>query len=57
MTAGDGAGTLEVLVDGTEVYRTTTANLPAAGLKTLQIGIETPRQTFVLVSDDVAARR
>lgn len=57
MTAGDGAGTLEVLVDGTEVYRTTTANLPAAGLKTLQMGNETPRQTFVLVSHDVAARR
>jgi len=57
VTAGPGAGTFEVFLDGTEVYRTTTATLPAAGLKTLQVGNDTARQPFILLADDVLTRR
>lgn len=57
MTAGADAGTIEVFLDGEEIYRTTTASLTAEGLKRLQIGNDTARQTFTLVADDVLAQR
>jgi len=56
VTAGTGAGTLVMRVDGTQVYATSTASLGTAGVATLQIGNDTRRQPFVVYVDDVEAR-
>jgi hypothetical protein len=56
ITAGSGAGTLEVRLDGALVYQTSSATLPAGGILTVQIGNETARQTFDLVADNITAR-
>ena len=55
--AGNGASTIEVFLDGADVYRTTSADLDAAGVKTLQIGNDTSKQAFVLLADNVEGRR
>lgn len=57
VTAGAGAGTVEVFLDGAEVYRTTAASIGTSGIKTVQIGNETPKQAFTLLVDDVEVRR
>jgi hypothetical protein len=55
-SAGDGASTLAVLVDGVEVYRTATANLGIAGLGRIQFGNDTKAQPLGVVVDDVEVR-
>ncbi|HEY3020261.1 MAG TPA: hypothetical protein VGJ32_08715 [Solirubrobacteraceae bacterium] len=55
-TAGAGASTLTVRIDGVQVYTTTTASLGTAGVGILQIGNDTKSQAFVVVADDVEAR-
>jgi hypothetical protein len=56
ITAGTGASTIEVKLDGIVVYTTTTASLGTAGVLMFQIGNETVAQAFRLVADDIAAR-
>ncbi len=53
ITAGTGISTLEVLVNGTTVYQTTTASLGTAGIPTIQIGNETAKQAFTLIADNL----
>ena len=55
-TAGAGASTITVRLDGNQVYSTTAASLGTAGVATLQIGNDTKSQSFVVVADDVEAR-
>lgn len=50
------AGTVEVWINGTTVFRSTAANLGTSGLATLQLGNDTKRQAFDLAIDDVIAR-
>jgi len=57
VAAGTGASTLEVFLDGIQVYRTTGANIDAAGVKTMQIGNDTSKQAFTLVADNIEVRR
>jgi hypothetical protein len=55
-TAGAGASTITVRIDGNQVYSTTSASLGTAGVATLQIGNDTKSQAFVVVADDIEAR-
>jgi Laminin G domain len=45
--------TVEVLKDGTLIYRTTSANLGTAGVSTVQIGNDTAAQAFTVVADTI----
>jgi hypothetical protein len=56
IAAGTGASTVEVRLDGALVYQTSSANLPAGGILTIQIGNDTARQTFALVADNITVR-
>jgi len=56
LTAGSGASTIVLTMDGAEIYRTATASLGSSGIARLQIGNDTKRQTFRLQADDVEAR-
>ncbi|HEV8688332.1 MAG TPA: Ig-like domain-containing protein [Gaiellaceae bacterium] len=56
ITAGAGASTIEVKLDGIVVYTTTTASLGTAGVLKFQIGNDTVAQAFRLVADDIAVR-
>ena len=51
--AGTSASTVEVWLNGTRVYQTSTASLSTAGVATIQVGNETKAQTFSLVADNV----
>jgi hypothetical protein len=55
VTAGAAASTLEVRLDGTLIYQTSTASLGTAGAATLQIGNDTQNQAFVLYVDNITA--
>lgn len=57
VTAGPGAGTVEVSLSGTPVYRTTTASLGTAGVNRVEIGSNARRQAFDAVFDNVTVRR
>jgi len=46
------ASTVEIGLNGTTVYQTSAATLPA-GIATVQIGNDTKRQTFDLAVDNV----
>jgi hypothetical protein len=50
---GTGATTIEVRLNGTLVVRTPAARLGTAGIRTIQIGNDTSKQTFNLVADNV----
>jgi hypothetical protein len=50
---GAGASTVEVRLNGTQVYQTSTANLGTASVATVQIGNETKAQTFTLYADNI----
>jgi hypothetical protein len=54
VAGGTGASTIEVRLNGTLVYSTTTASF-TAGVRTLQIGNETARQAGTIVADDIEA--
>ena len=47
------ASTVEVYLNGTRIYQTTTASLGTAGVATVQIGNDTAAQAFDVVVDDV----
>jgi hypothetical protein len=48
------ASTIEIRLNGTVVYSATNASLGTAGIRTIQLGNDTSKQTFSLVADDVA---
>jgi hypothetical protein len=54
IVAGAGASTVEVALNGTLVYQTTSASLTGSGVATVQIGNDTGAQAFNLVADNVA---
>ena len=56
VTAGSGASTVQVWLNGGQVYQTTTGSLGTAGLATVQIGSDSPSQTFTQVVDNVVIR-
>jgi hypothetical protein len=47
------SSTVEVRLNGTLIYQTTSANLGTAGVSTLQIGNDTAAQAFNLVADTI----
>jgi hypothetical protein len=53
VTAGS-ASTLEVSLNGSQIYRTTAANLGSSGVATVQIGNDTKTQAFDLLADEIA---
>jgi hypothetical protein len=53
ITAGTGS-TVEVSVNGTVRYRTTSASLGTAGVATVQIGNDTAAQAFSIVADTIS---
>lgn len=55
ITAGPGASTIEVKLDGATIFSTTTADLGATGLKTIQIGNHAASKGYTIVVDDVSA--
>ena len=57
VVAGTGVSTVEVRLNGTTVYRNTTASLGYEGIATVQIGNDTAKQTFTLHADNIEARR
>jgi hypothetical protein len=54
VTGPAGAGTVAVSLNGTQIFRTTTATLGTAGVATVQLGNETKKQPFQLVVDNLA---
>jgi hypothetical protein len=52
ITAGT-ASTVEVSLNGTQVYRSTTQSLGTAGVSTIQVGNDTTAQAFNLVADTI----
>jgi hypothetical protein len=48
------ASTVEVRLNGTLVYRTTSAALGTSGVLTVQIGTETTSQTFTVTADNIS---
>jgi Concanavalin A-like lectin/glucanases superfamily len=50
------SSTIEVFLNGTAVYRTTTASLSATGISTIQIGNDTAAQAFALYADTISAQ-
>jgi hypothetical protein len=54
VAAGGGASTIEVRLNGTLIYSTTTASF-TVGVRSLQIGNETARQAGTVVADDIEA--
>jgi hypothetical protein len=55
VTAGTGS-TIELRLNGTLVYQTSSASLGTVGVATIQIGNDTAKQTFTYVADDISAR-
>jgi hypothetical protein len=54
VTAGSGASTVQVWLNGSQVYQTTTASLGTAGVLTAQIGNTTPSQPSAEYVDNVS---
>ena len=52
ITAGT-SSTIEVKLNGAQVYATTTASLGTAGVQTIQVGNDTAAQAFTLAADDI----
>jgi Concanavalin A-like lectin/glucanases superfamily len=50
------ASSVTVTLNGQQIYQTTTANLGAAGIATLQLGNDTAAQTFSLVADNISVQ-
>jgi hypothetical protein len=55
VSAGTGASTIEVSVNGVSIYKTTTASLGTAGTRTIQIGND-KQLPFALFADEIDAR-
>jgi hypothetical protein len=56
ITAGTGASTIEVRLNGTLIYQTTTATLTASGVATLQIGNDSTAALGTVAVDNVSAQ-
>ena len=54
-TAAGAASEVSVRLDGTEIYRATSADLGTAGIASIQIGNDTGGQRFQLVVDEIVA--
>lgn len=52
-----GIGTVEIYLNGNLIYQSTTANLSSAGLKIIQIGNDTTKQTFGIYTDNILVTR
>ena len=57
ITAGTGASTIEVWLNGTLILQTTTASLGSSGVLTVQIGNDTASQAFTLYADNIVAKQ
>lgn len=55
VSAGTGASTIEVSVNGVSIYKTTTASLGTVGIRTIQIGND-KQLPFALFADQIDAR-
>jgi hypothetical protein len=55
ITAGPGASTLDVRLNGTSIFQSSSSSLGSTGVLTLQVGNDTAAQPFTLVADDVSA--
>jgi hypothetical protein len=53
ISAGTGSSTVELWLGATKILTATNANLGSSGVRTIQIGNDTSKQTFTLVADDV----
>jgi hypothetical protein len=56
IVVGAGTSTVEVRLNGTVVYSSTVANVGTLPIGSMQIGNETAKQTFTLVTDNITAR-
>jgi hypothetical protein len=56
LTTSGAASTVAITLDGTQVYRTTNANLGTAGVATLQIGNDKAAQAFRIVADTISVQ-
>jgi hypothetical protein len=56
VTAGTGASTLIVRLNGAQIYSTSTASLGTAGVSTIQLGNDTKSQPFIVYADDMEVR-
>ncbi len=54
-TSAGAASEVSVRLDGTEIYRATSADLGSAGIASIQIGNDTGGQRFQLVADEIGA--
>jgi Concanavalin A-like lectin/glucanases superfamily len=54
IATGTATGTVDVAVNGTTVYHSAAATLPAAGISSVQIGNNTASQTFAVVADNIS---
>jgi hypothetical protein len=55
ITAGPGASTLDVRLNGSSIFQSSSSSLGSTGVLTLQVGNDTAAQPFTLVADDVSA--
>lgn len=55
IAVGSGS-TVNVSLNGTQIYQTTSANLAGAGISTVQIGNDTAAQAFSLVADTISVQ-
>ena len=55
VAGGTGAGTIQVSMNGSVIYQTTTASLGTSGIRTIQIGND-KQLPFALYADNIVAR-
>jgi hypothetical protein len=55
IAAGTGASTIGVTMNGASIYKTTTASLGTAGIRTIQVGND-KQLPFALYADNIEAR-
>jgi len=55
VSAGAGTSTIEVTINGTSIYKTTTASLGTSGIRTIEIGND-KQLPFALYADNIQAR-
>ncbi|HEU5101196.1 MAG TPA: Ig-like domain-containing protein, partial [Roseiflexaceae bacterium] len=57
VTAGTGASTVQVYLDGTQIYGTSTASLGSTGVLNMQVGNDTAKQAFTYIADNISVTR
>lgn len=55
VAAGTGVSTVRITLNDTLIYETAGASLAPSGVRTIQIGNETAKQTFTLIADAILA--